>query len=158
MKNNIHKKAVGVALPLFIILCLGLVYMIYTQVTQKTETYNAQNSGTSEIKEERVGVRIATTTASGKKVVITFVRCATTDIISCFGHEAIYREEREGVLLYDRTSTDTHMYFGSISRRQDKWPYAIDIDFGKETYDEKDYVYFKNKIPMLFFENVKMSQ
>ncbi len=166
-KNNTtqrHLYAKYIALHLSILLGLGVIYTVYTKIRERVSVQMAVKRVVKTIekqeikKDEEVSARIATTTPRGKKVTISFRRCESFDEALCFGHEAVYREEREGVLLYDRTSTDTHLYFGSISRSGDKWPYSIDVDFGNEIYDEKDYIYFKNKIPSLFFKNIRMSQ
>ena len=161
-----------ILLFLFVVICIGLVYIMYTN-TNLSQKLLSKNDKLIQIKEGAIkkditkeeiakkntsNVSVTVTSSTGKKVTITFTRCDTFDLDLCFGHESKLIEEKSGVLLYAITSTDSHLYFGSVSNSKDKWPYLIDIYFEKGEYDEKDYKYFKNKIPALFFQNIKISQ
>jgi hypothetical protein len=102
----------------------------------------------------------STLSSRGETVSVYFIRCSSADADFCFGDNAVpIRDAPQNILMWGHLiSTNDLLSFGIQSKVGNKWPYMADIDFGEREYDMADYHFFKNKIPKLFFETIKVSQ
>jgi hypothetical protein len=131
--------------------------VVQVQQVQQNTAPVKENISNQDAKVHEVS-SISVLSPRGELVKVSFIPCDSVNTSSCFGDGAISLAETKNFLMWDLVSTKYDLNFGIVSQIGNTWPYTVAIDFGGKLYDMTEYDFFKNKIPELFFKNVKNNQ